>query len=240
MTSTVYVALSAQMAADKRLATIANNVANLNTPGFRAEQVRFASLLSKAGGESVAYVSKGDTFTSLKAGPVTPTGNPLDMAVEGEGWFAVRTGQGVGYTRDGRLKMSPEGELRTMNGMPVLDAGGAPVMIDPSGGEVRIGADGAVFQGRKSVGRVGLFLLPAGATLTRHDGATVISDKPGALVQDFTRNMVRQGYVEGANVDPVMEMTRLISLQRAFEEAASAVSQTEDATSSVIRQLGPS
>ncbi|MGR7994633.1 MULTISPECIES: flagellar basal-body rod protein FlgF [unclassified Xanthobacter] len=240
MSSTVYVSLSAQMAADKRLATIANNIANLGTPGFRAEAVRFESVMSEAGGDSVAYVSKGETFTSLKAGSVTPTGNPLDMAVEGDGWFAVRTAQGTGYTRDGRLKMSPEGELRTMGGAPILDAGGAPVMIDPTGGEVRIGADGAVFQGRKAVARVGLFLLPPGATLTRHDGATVIADQPGTLVQDFTRNMVRQGYVEGANVDPVQEMTRLITLQRAFEEAASAVSQSEDATSSVIRQLGPS
>lgn len=239
MTSTVYVALSAQMAADKRLATIANNVANMNTPGFRAEQVRFAALLDQTARSDVAYVSEGKTFTSLKAGPAIPTGNLLDVAVEGASWFAVRTPAGTGYTRDGRMRMSPEGELRTMGNMPVLDAGGAPLIIDPSGGDVRIGADGSISQGRKAVGRIGLYLLPAGANLTRHDGATLLSDRAGTLVQDFTTNMVRQGYLEGANVDPVMEMTRLITLQRAFEEAASAVSQTEEATSSAIRQLGP-
>lgn len=240
MTSTVYVALSAQMAADKRLATIANNVANLNTPGFRAEEVRFSALMDGSGSSQVAYVSEGESFTSLKAGPVTPTGNPLDVAVEGKGWFAVRTPAGVGYTRDGRMRMSPEGELRTMGDMPILDSGGAPIIIDPAGGQVRIGADGSISQNRKQVGRIGLYLLPEGANLTRHDGSTVIADRPGTLVQDFTVDSVRQGFIEGANVDPIMEMTRLITLQRAFEEAASAVSQTEEATSSTIRQLGPS
>lgn len=239
MTSTVYVALSAQMAADKRLATIANNVANMNTPGFRSEEVHFSTLLDQTGASDVAYASEGKTFSSLKAGPVEPTGNLLDVAVEGPGWFAVRTPAGTGYTRDGRMRMSPEGELRTMGNMPILDAGGAPLIIDPAGGEVRIGADGSISQGRKPVGRIGLYLLPQDATLTRQDGSTILSDRAGTLVQDFTRNMVRQGYLEGSNVDPVMEMTRLITLQRAFEQAASAVSQTEDATTSAIRQLGP-
>lgn len=240
MSSGVYVALSAQMAAEKRLATIANNVANMNTPGFRAEEVHFSALMAQSTGQDVSYVSEGQNYTSLKSGPATPTGNPLDVAVEGNGWFAVRTPGGTGYTRDGRLHMTAEGELRTVNNLAILDSGGSPVMIDPNGGDVRIGADGSLTQKGKAMGRIGLFMLPAGAALSRHDGSTVMSDKPGQLVQTFTQDTIRQGFVEGSNVDPIMEMTRLIMLQRAFEQAASAVSQTEDATSSTIRQLGPS
>ncbi|MFG1400467.1 flagellar basal-body rod protein FlgF [Xanthobacter sediminis] len=240
MSSNLYVALSAQMAADKRLATVANNLANMNTPGYRAEQVRFAELLSQTTADKTSYVSEGETFTSLRPGAISQTGNPLDLAVDGGGWFAVRTDAGVGYTRDGRLRMTADGALQTMSGRAMLDAGGAPLMVDPNGGAVRVGADGSIYQNGQVAGRVGIYSMPTGANLTRYDGSTMTTDMPPALIQDFTRNKVLQGYVEGANVDPVMEMTRLITLQRAFEQAANAVSQNEDLTTSAIRQLGPS
>ncbi|MDQ0506678.1 flagellar basal-body rod protein FlgF [Xanthobacter agilis] len=240
MSSNLYVALSAQMAADKRLTTVANNIANMNTPGFRAEQVRFSELLSETAGDKTSYVSEGETFTALRPGPITQTGNPLDLAVEGEGWFAVRTDKGVGYTRDGRMQMTTEGALQNMSGLPMLDAGGAPLMVDPNGGALRVGTDGSLYQQGRVVGRVGVYTMGTGSTLTRYNGSTMMTDQPPALVQEFTRNKVLQGYSEGSNVDPVMEMTRLISLQRAFEQAANAVSQNEDMTTSAIRQLGPS
>ncbi|WP_454916039.1 flagellar basal-body rod protein FlgF [Xanthobacter sediminis] len=240
MSSNLYVALSAQLAADKRLSTVANNIANLNTPGFRAEQVRFAELLSESSADKASYVSEGETFTSLRPGPISQTSNPLDLAVDGHGWFAVGTENGVGYTRDGRMRMSPEGALESMNGQPMLDAGGVQLMVDPNGGAIRVGTDGSVFQRGQVVGRVGIYTMADGATLTRHSGSIVMSDQPGVLVQDFTRNKVLQGYVEGSNVEPVMEMTRLINLQRAFEQAANAVQQNEEMTTNAIRQLGPS
>ncbi|MFG1296611.1 MULTISPECIES: flagellar basal-body rod protein FlgF [Xanthobacter] len=240
MSSNLYVALSAQMATDKRLATVANNVANMNTPGYRAEQVRFSELLSDTIGDKTSYVSEGETFTSLRPGAITQTSNPLDLAIEGDGWFAVRTDQGVGYTRDGRLRMTSEGALQTMNGAPMLDAGGAPLMVDPNGGAVRVGVDGSVYQRGQTVGRVGIYVMADGTQMTRQSGAVMTPDRAPALIQTFNRNKVLQGYVEGSNVDPVMEMTRLITLQRAFEQAANAVSQNEDLTTSAIKQLGPS
>lgn len=240
MSSNLYVALSAQLAADKRLATVANNLANLNTPGFRAEQVRFSELLSETSADKASYVSEGETFTSLRPGPITQTSNPLDLAVDGHGWFAVATPDGVGYTRDGRMRMTPEGMLQSMNGLPMLDAGGAPLMVDPNGGAVQVGTDGSVYQNGQIAGRVGIYLMADGTTLTRHSGSIVMADQPGVLIQDFTRNKVLQGYVEGSNVEPIMEMTRLINLQRAFEAAANTVQQNEDLTSNAIRQLGPS
>lgn len=238
--SNLYVALSAQMAADKRLTTVANNIANMNTPGFRAEHVRFSELMSESSGDKASYVSEGETFTSLRPGAISQSGNPLDMAIEGDGWFAVRTDKGIGYTRDGRMQMTPEGVLQNMNGEPMLDAGNAPLMVDPNGGALRIGTDGSLYQQGRVVGRVGVYVMGTGTSLTRYNGTTMSADQQPALVQEFTRNKILQGYTEGSNVDPVMEMTRLITLQRAFEQAANAVQQNEDLTSNAIRQLGPS
>lgn len=235
----LYVPLAAQVATERRMATIANNIANMSTPGFRAESIKFERLLSTAGDQEVAFVSEGETYTSLAAGPVNYTGNPLDVAPQGDAWFAVQTPNGRAYTRDGRLHIAPTGELLTVDNLPVLDAGGTAMLVDPAGGEIRIGADGAMTQGANRVGTLGLFTLPAGAKLTRQ-GNAVIPDRPGLPVQDFSSLGVRQGYVEGSNVDPIMEMTRLIAVQRTFEMAAQAVQQSEDQTSEAIRTLGPS
>src|SRR3954451_6559244 len=102
MQAGLYVGLSAQIALQKRLETLANNVANANTAGFRAEEVRFETLLAQAGDKSVAYAATGDTFLSRKAGALVKTGNPLDIAVSGDGWLAVQGPGGPVYTRDGR------------------------------------------------------------------------------------------------------------------------------------------
>lgn len=234
----LYVALSAQMAAERRMATIATNIANMNTPGYRAEEIRFETILSQSG--DVSFVSEGDSYTSLKAGNTAYTGNPLDLAPQGDAWFAVRGPGGVMYTRDGRFHLGAAGDLRTVDNMPVLDTGGTQITIDPNAGPINVGADGAITQAGNRVGTVGLFNLPAGAGLTRHGSSMVLPDRPATPVQDFTRFGMRQGYVEGSNVDPVMEMTRMIAVQRSFEMAAQAVQQTGDSTSEAITALGPS
>lgn len=239
MPTGLYVALSGQMAMERRLATVANNVANMNTAGYRAERIRFETLIDQAGGRDVAFATVGETFTDLTAGQSKFTGNPLDVAVQGDAWFSVKTPAGIAYTRDGRMHMSAEGQLLTVNNYPVLDAGGTALAIDPAGGEVRIGADGSISQGKVAVGKVGLFTIPAGANLTRADNSSVIPDQPADLVQDFTKVSVHQGYSESSNVDPVREMTRLIMIQRAFEQAMAAVNQVESSTDNAIRTLGP-
>lgn len=239
MPTGLYVALSAQMAMERRLATVANNVANMNTAGYRAERIRFETLIDNAGGRDVAFSSVGETYTDLTAGQSQFTGNPLDVAVQGDAWFSVKTPAGIAYTRDGRMHMSADGQLLSVNNYPVLDAGGTALAIDPAGGEVRIGADGSISQGKVAVGKVGLFTIPAGANLTRADNSSVIPDQAADVVQDFTKVSVHQGYSESSNVDPIREMTRLIMIQRAFEQAMAAVNQVESTSDNAIRTLGP-
>jgi flagellar basal-body rod protein FlgF len=239
MSSSLYVSLSAQVALERRLNTVAHNIANMNTAGFRTEEVKFETLLSRAAKEDVAFSSAGETFISRRTGPVTHTGNPLDVAVDGDGWLAIATPSGTAYTRDGRLRLTEAGELQSAAGYPVLDPGGSAILLDPAGGEVRISSDGMITQGTLQVAAIGLFLLPEDADLTRFENSAVIPSEPAVPVEDLTASGVRQGYVEGANVNPVMEMTKLIILQRTFESAAAAIQETEAAEQEAIRTLGP-
>ena len=238
--SDLYVSLSAQMALEKRMDTIANNIANLNTPGFRADGVKFDTVLSQSGGESVAFASSGRPYISRQAGPMEYTGNSLDVAIGGDGWFALSTPGGQVYTRDGRFHLNAQGELQSVKGYSVLDPGGGPISLDPAAGPVEIRQDGSISQGGKPLGAIGLFLLPPQASLTHYDNSAVKSDQAGVVAEDLTTNTVRQGYVEGANVNPVLEMTRLIAVSRAFDNAVAAIQQSDTKTEDAIRSLGPS
>ncbi|MCJ2105831.1 flagellar basal-body rod protein FlgF [Methylobacterium sp. E-041] len=244
MQSALYVTLSAQVALEQRLNTVASNVANLATSGYRAEEVKFESILSRAGGRDVAFSTPGSTFVSRKTGPLIKTDAPLDVAVQGDGWLSVRGPSGPVYTRDGRMKLSAAGELQDLEGRALLDPGGSPLSVNPENGPIAIGRDGMISQGRDQIGALGVFRLDPGAVLTRVNGAAVSSSTPGQAVLDFnqvgaTSVSVQQGFQEGANVNPVMEMSRLIMITRNFESAATAVAETESSMQNAIRTLGP-
>lgn len=239
MQNGLYVALSAQVSLQRRLETIANNVANMNTPGFRATGVSFEAEIAKAGDNNLAYVSPGTDFVSRRTGSLTQTGNSLDIAIQGDAFFGVAGGNGsVVYTRDGRMKLSDTGELQNVNGAPILDSGGSPIQLDPAGGALSIGADGGISQSGRLVGTVGIFKLDSSANLTRAGHSGFTSDKPGQPVADFTRDNVVQGAIEGSNVDPVMEMTKLITVTRTFDGVANEVNQTESSLTDAIKSLG--
>lgn len=238
MQTGLYVALSAQLALQRRMETVAHNVANVATAGFRAEEVRFEAALSRGGSEPVAFVGTGESYISRAAGSLSRTGNALDVAVKGEGWLAIATPAGEAYTRDGRMQMAPTGELQTLTGHAVLDAGGSPILLEPAAGTPEIAADGAITQGGRRTGVIGLFALDPAAKLTRHDTSSVRPDRPATPLLDFARNGVLQGFVEGANVNPVAEISRLVMVSRAFEAVTSAASMTESTSLEGIRTLG--
>jgi flagellar basal-body rod protein FlgF len=240
MQTTLPVALSAQLAMEKRLDTIANNLANVGTAGFRSEEVKFESVLSRASARTVAFASDGQQYISTRAGALTETGNPMDMAVAGEAFFAIQTSKGTVYTRDGRMQMSEAGQLQTVNGEPFLDVGGAPMEVDPNGGPIHIAHDGMLTQAGGQLGAVGLFRMPAGANLTRAGTSGVIPDVAAQPVVEFNDDRVAQGFVEGSNVNPILEMTRLIEVQRIFEQAASMIQTSENSLNEAVTQLGAS
>ena len=244
MQSSLYVALSAQVALEQRLNTVATNVANLGTAGYRAEEVKFGTILSEAGRREVAFATPGDTYLSRKGGPLTKTDSPLDVGLSGDGWLSVRGPRGPVYTRDGRLQVTAQGDLQDLSGRAVLDPGGSPLTVDPEGPPITIGQDGIITQGVNQIGALGVFRIDPAATLTRVDGGAVASNIPGRPILDFNQRdeptvRVQQGFQEGANINPVMEMARLIEITRTFQSAASAVAESESSLQDAIRGLGP-
>jgi flagellar basal-body rod protein FlgF len=240
MQNGLYVSLSAEMALEQRLDTIADNIANMNTVGYRATGVSFESEMARAGDARLSYASRGSDFISRRLGGLIKTDNTLDFAVQGDGWFGIETPQGVAYTRDGRAKIDESGILRTLNGDPILDAGGAPILVDAGAGPLTVSADGMITQNGRQIGAIGLFAIDPTAKLTRAENSGVVPDKPATPILEFTRDGVVQGAVEGSNVDPVREMTKLIEVTRAFDSIAAETSQSESSLQDAIKALGSS
>lgn len=238
MSSDVYVALSGQVAMDARLSTVANNVANMRTAGFRAETVDFDSVYSDTRAERVSFSTVADRHIERHAGPIEATGNALDVAIVGEGWFGVQTPEGLAYTRDGRFKVNEAGDLMTLTGYGVVDEGGAPIAVDVNRGALTIGADGTISQNGVTAGVLGLYDLPAEANLSHFGDTAVLSDRPGEPIVDRAANGIRQGYREGSNVNPVKAMTELIEVQRSFEYGVSAVRDRHLTLQQAVRTLG--
>jgi flagellar basal-body rod protein FlgF len=238
MQSNLYVSLSAQMSLQKRLETIAHNLANASTAGFRAEEIKFESVLSLTAPDPVAFASAGTSFISRKSGEFVRTDNTLDVAVEGAAWLAITTPAGQVFTRDGRMRMTDAGELQTLNGHAILDVGGAPIRLDPNAGPPRIARDGSITQNDRQVGALGLFLIDPAAKLSRFENSGVVPDRAATPVLDFSKTGVQQGFIERANINPVQEITKLIMVQRAFEAVAASIKDAETSLQDAIRSLG--
>ena len=238
MQSGLYVAISAQVALEKRLSTIADNVANAGTVGFRATEIKFDDVISGLGKDSVSFVSPGSTYLSTKSGGLKQTGNPLDFAIRGEAWFAIDTPAGSVMTRDGRFTMLETGELVSLEGYPVLDAGGAAIQLDPLSGAPEAGADGMLRQNGQPVGAIGVFAFEPGDDFVRYGNSGLVPSTPPEAIVDRDDVGVVQGFVEESNVNPVLEMTNLIMVQRAFENAASLIRQSDQSLGEAVKAIG--
>lgn len=233
-----YITLSSQLALQRRLDTIAHNIANAGTAGFRAEEIRFEEVVRRIGDNAAAFVSRGQTHISERIGPTTKTGNALDIAIDGRAWLSIMTPEGIVFTRDGRLRTSDTGELQTLGGHAVLDVSGAPIQLDPQAETPTIARDGMIAQGGRTVGAIGLFEFSDGTRFTRRENAGVVGDTVAVPMLDFSRAGLVQGFVEGSNVDSVREMTELITVHRLFDASAAAVSESDATLNEAIRILG--
>lgn len=240
MQSNIYVTLSAQLALQRRLDTLANNVANASTAGFRADVITFEQLLSQSSSDPVHFVSRGETHISTAAGELSKTDNALDVALKGNSYLSVQTPNGQVYTRDGRMQMLPTGTLATLNGDPFLDVSGSPIQLDPSGGPPVIGRDGSIVQSGRHIGTLGLFRMSPEANLARGVGASVIPDITPQPDLDFNSSGILQGYIEKSNVNPVLEMTHLIAVQRSFEAVSNVMHDSESSLQDAIKILSGS
>lgn len=221
MDSGYYAAMTGLVARTEALDTAAANLANAQTPGYRAEREYFRSALlgpdaldSQLGETMNNYGLLGGDQLSMAQGALQQTGNPLDLAIQGQGFFQILSANGFRYTRDGGFHRSHSGQLVTEAGEPVLSTARKPIEIPP--GEVTVGADGTLSVAGGTVASVGVFTFPAGVQLIPEGAnryAAPSNDKP-ALSQDAA---IHQGAVESANQDVIQGSLDLVVMQRQAE-----------------------
>lgn len=240
MQTSLYVGVSSQMALEKRMNTLADNVANSSTVGFRATEVKFNQMIGDTRPAKVSFVSEGQEFLNTNNGGLKSTGSALDFAIKGDAWFQIETPGGAALTRDGRFTLTETGDLITLKGYPVLDAGGAPIQVNAQAGDIKVGADGAIHQNGTQVAVLGLYEGNFTNGFSRYDNSSVMPNTQPEPVVDRFDVGVMQGYVEESNVNPVQEMSQLIMVSRAFENITSMMRDSETSLGEAIKTLGGS
>jgi flagellar basal body rod protein FlgG len=221
MDAGLYNASAALRAGEQRLESIANNIANVSTRGYKRETTFTHALrASRAGGSQVATRGSSD----LSQGQLETTGNPFDLALEGRGWFAIETPGGRAYSRDGSFHLDDRGALVTADGYPVAWKGQRGV-LKPAGESVVINSDGRVNQGQSAIGQLDIVDIEDPSSLAPVGSGRWIA--PPNARELPAKAFVRQGSAENSNVEAMDELVALITVQRSFESAATAVRTIE-------------
>jgi flagellar basal-body rod protein FlgF len=248
MENALLVGLSRQMTLQRQLDVVANNIANVNTTGYKADQSLFEEYLTSGAHEDnfigrdrrVSYVQDRATFRDFTQGPSEQTKNPLDIAINGDGFLAVQTQGGERYTRDGNLQMNNVGQLVTASGDPVLGTSG-PIVFQPTDHDINISPDGTVTvlegTGRADSVRGKLRLVSfADAQSLLKQGGNLFSAGASAPQQDL-KSTVQQGFVEKSNVVAVAEMSRMMEVMRTYTQISTLMQQQNDLQKSAIEKL---
>lgn len=237
MENATYTVLTRQSGLTSQLRVVANNIANLSTTGFRAEEVIFSEHVKALEGDkpSLSMATAVAHNVMSGQGTLTQTGGPFDLAIEGEGFFLIETPDGERLTRAGSFTPNENGDLVTMDGFRVLDAGGAPVFVPQGVGTIGIAPDGTISAGGQPVGQVGL-VLPTDITgLVREDGVRFRADDGYEAAPE---GRMLQGFLEESNVNPILEIGRMIEVQRAYELGQSFMDKEDERIRGAIRALG--
>jgi flagellar basal-body rod protein FlgF len=244
MDNSLLVSLSQQLSAIRSMDVIANNLANMSTPGFKRETAQFEEYISRVrpaegqtGMQSVSFVQDAGIVRDLSQGELSHTGAPLDVAINGNGYFAVQTPAGVRYTRDGHFSLDANGQMVTSEGYAVQGDGGA-ITITPDAGDINIGTDGtisSIINGNiNQLGKLQVVDFANDAALSKQ-GSNLYSTTQAATP---TQAGVQQGMLEGSNVQPVIEITRMIDVTRAYQMTATLSSSQDSLMRQAISQLG--
>lgn len=237
MDNASYTTLTRQSGLMREMQTLANNIANASTTGFRAEEVMFSEHVKSLGPgtSSLSMATATVRDTVMTQGTLSQTGGTFDLAIEGEGFFLIETPNGQRLTRAGAFTPNENGDLVTADGYPVLDAGGAPVFVPQGLGKVGIGADGTISAGGQPIGQIGLVLPTDPNQMVRESG--VMFDAQGGFDAAPDGRML-QGFLEDSNVNPILEISRMIEVQRAYELGQSFLDKEDERIRSVIKSMG--
>jgi flagellar basal-body rod protein FlgF len=241
MENALFVGLSRQVALGREMQVIANNLANANTSGFKAESIVFHTDYQPDQGDAIgrgqpiAYVADHGLSRSLDEGELTATGNPLDVAVGGEGYLTVQTAAGDRYTRDGHLHTDATGQLVTGSGDAVLDDSGRPITLQPEDGRPTIATDGTISAANGKVAKLKVVDFADATALQRQGGGLLWSDQQPIPA---TKARIMQGMLEGSNVQPILQMTRMIDVLRAYQANATLMQTNNDLIRRAVDTLG--
>jgi flagellar basal-body rod protein FlgF len=235
----LYIAASGMLAEQVRQDQIANDLANASTYGYkpdRAAQASFADMMlqNRGNGALVGPLSMGvriaELRTDLTQGPLQQTGNPLDVALHGDGFFAVQTPDGVRYTRAGQLALDANGRLTTTTGFLVLGTDGKPITVGKES-ELSIAPDGTVRSGSTRVGTIQVVSLTGAVK----QGDTLFTGSAGARPADTT---IEQGYLEGSGVEPARAMVDMIVSMRAYEASQRVLRTIDETLGKAVTSVG--
>jgi flagellar basal-body rod protein FlgF len=249
MENALLVGLSRQMTLERELDVVANNVANVNTTGFKAEHSLFEEYLNSGAHEDnfqrpdrrVSYVQDRGTFHDMAQGSPQLTSNPLDVAIDGGGFLVVQTQGGERYTRDGNLQLNNQGQLVTASGDPVIGNSG-PIVFQPTDHDINISPDGTitVLEGLNRTdsirGKLRVVSFADAQALLKQ-GSNLFSSGEGAAAVPDPKSTVRQGFVEKSNVNAVVEMSRMVEIVRSYQQIANLLQEQSDLHKSAIDKL---
>ncbi|WP_029008819.1 flagellar basal-body rod protein FlgF [Azospirillum halopraeferens] len=242
MENQLYIGLSRQVALRRQLDVVANNIANMNTVGFRGQRNLFETAM-EAGGtkptDRIAFTIDRATYIDLRPGAFSETGNPFDVALDGEGLLTVQTPDGLRYTRDGRMRRDADGQIVSAGGHPVLDDGGRPVVIDADYSTVTISADGLVSADGDVIARLGVVRFENPQALEQMGDLLFRAADDGDAIPDRDTRLV-QGKVERSNIQGVVEVTRLMELTRDYQAVTKMMEEGQDLLRTAISRLGKS
>lgn len=240
MESTSIIALSRQGALRREMAAIANNIANMDTTGYKAERVLFVDHLRRSrsadsiGDQRHAYVRDYASFRDVSEGNMRQTGNPLDLAIQEDGFLVVDTESGERYTRGGNLRLDSGGQLVTNHGDPVLTDAGAPVFFAPEDTQINIAGDGTISTENGVLGKLRLVRFANLQNMERTAGGYYTTDQPP---QNVENPKIAQGMLEGSNIEPILEMTRMIDVSRQYQSTQKMIEREDERMRTMIRDL---
>jgi flagellar basal-body rod protein FlgF len=243
MDNTLYVGLSRQMVLKREMDIVANNIANADTNGFKfeslmAKETPGAPAFTSGGPRPIKFVSADGVARDFSQGNLRRTDAPLDLAIEGQGFFKITTKAGDRYTRDGRFRTDDTGRVTTQKGDVVADEGGGEITIDPTKpGEISISPDGVVSQGTERIGKVGVFKFDSLSALEK-TGDNLYQNASNQQASAASDAKVRQGMLESSNVNPIVQITRMIEVNRAYEQVTQMMSAQSDLSRSSVARLG--
>jgi flagellar basal-body rod protein FlgF len=234
MSNGIYAATAGAVAQSTALDATANNIANASTAGFHGDRITFREALAAARSPDLATVSAGTARVDTQAGAMIQSQNPLDLALEGDGYFAVQTPNGPRYTRAGNFQIDDARNLVTNDGLQVRGEGGAPINIPPEATQISIGTDGTVNADGQDVGK--LELVKFATNQLKREGGTLFSASGGPQAGDPPK--IRSGMLEASNVNVVRGVVDLVKVSRTYEALMKMIQGYHDVESRAARELG--